>query len=87
MTSIAGLRIIDEVDGGGPRDPNRHAAPVKRKLFWKKKKDSKRPPDSLEDSRFSDEELTAGRTKNLFKKKRQVSFAVNNFLKTIRVRL
>ncbi len=77
MTLIAGLRLIDEVDAGGPRDSNRHAAPIKRKLFWKKKKDSKRPSDSLEDSRFSEEELTAGRAKNLFKKKRQVSFAVN----------
>ena len=79
MTSIVGLRLIDEVDGGGPRDLNlHHVAPVKRKLFWKKKKkDSKWPSDTLEDSRFSDEELTAGRTKNLFKKKRQVSFAVN----------
>lgn len=39
VKGLSGLRLIDEVDDGVKA--TRNSAPVKRKLFWKKKKDEK----------------------------------------------
>ena len=77
---LSGVHLIDidEVDAGS--NPL-HVAPIKRKLFWKKKKEEKevvkRSETSDEDTRFSDEELHAGRPKHFFKKKKQATMAVS----------
>ena len=52
-------------------------APIKRKLFWKKKKEVVKSQETFnEDTRFSDEELNAGRPKHFFKKKKQATMGV-----------
>ena len=54
-----------------------HIAPIKRKLFWKKKKEVVKSQETFnEDTRFSDEELNAGRPKHFFKKKKQAPMGV-----------
>ena len=68
---LSGLGLIDEVDGI-QKDSIKNEAPIKRKLFWKKKKEIQRKV-SVEDTRFSDEELNAGKPKHFFKKKRQAA--------------